>query len=503
MNAPAPARVNSPSRWKGRAVRWDELTARGGTESFTTGDRLDPYWGGMWTQGSSAVWVSEQLARTQAGAGLARIPTGLDRDADDALADLTSSRNLGSTLAALACVDQWRTVSAEQLAALTGWKRLAKPLSRTMASAFACGLVDRGTFASALLPGASRDRATVYRPSRTDAFERALEPLLSYEQKVAVTGGVPWDFRRQYDRHNLLTVELALRVAEWCEVGTVLGEKLSTVELLAGEGLGRTALHDERAADMTIVRTDGMRIAVELTASAGPDFKEKVRRWAHLLADQSLAASGLTVLFVEAAPADGEHRFGSGASVRSSVYKAVAEVVREFPGTGADRVADRIGVVSWAQWFPGHGFATDEFTRLEVDRPTGPASDRWHRAALLDEIDVPFSSHDPGVMTAVIDNASMLLGTPHWLRERDRAPHLWPLLAQRAGWSGLPVPPPARPSRVVGIYPDATVGVVGATRAPRRMRTDDADPRPSAFTARAERSPVSGVVVRGSVRDVW
>lgn len=473
----------APTRWTGTPRGWGELAPVGATPGFSTGDRLDPYWGGMWTQGSSAVWVSAQLARTQVASGLARMPAHLDMDPDEALEYLTSSKDLGPMLAALACLDQWRTVSAEQLAAMSGWRRLARGGSKTLAAAFAAGLIDRGTFASALLPGASRERATVYRPSRSDVFDSRLAPLLSYEQKVAITGGLPWDFRRQYDRHNLLTAELGLRVAEWCEVGTVLGEKFSTVELLAGTGAGNPPLRDERAADMTIVRADGMRIAVELTASAGPDFKEKVRRWAALLADQSLSRSGLSVIFVEAAPPDGEHRFGHGGKVRSAVHKAVTEVVREFPGTGADRVAERIGVVSWAQWFPGHGMATDEFTRLEVLRPTGPAADRWHRAGMLDEIEVPFTPHDPAAMTAVVENASLLLGTPHWLRVRERAPHLWALLSEAVGWRELPVPPPARPSRVTGLYPLATHGVAGHTRLPRRMRTDCADPRPSVLRA--------------------
>jgi hypothetical protein len=453
---------HSPARWEGEAVPFTDLATHGGTPNLGAADRLDPYYGGMWTQGSSAVWVSQKLARTQVAAGLARMPRALDMSVEQARESLASTRSLGPRLAALGVLDQWRTCSAEQLAALTGFHRLATADPQAMVALFALGVIDRGSFASALLPGASTSRSVLYRPSRSDAFDKEVSPLLSYEQRTAVTGGLPWDFRRQYDRHNLLSVEMGLRVAEFCEVGTVLGEKLSTVDLLAGTGLGMDPVVEARGADLTIVRADGLRVAVEITASAGADFTDKVRRWAKLLAERPLATSGLTVLFVEATPHEGEYRFGSGPSVRAQVYKAVAQVVREFPGVGADRVAERIGVVSWSQWFPAAGHATAEFTRLEVDRPTGPASNRWERASLLDVIDLPLDAVRPEDLTAVVDNASMLLGTPHWLRRPGTAPSVWPAVTGPVGWDSLPCPPLARPSRASA--PRPVTGGVGCGR---------------------------------------
>ncbi|MBB5474679.1 hypothetical protein HF998_02415 [Cellulomonas hominis] len=435
-----------------------ELEDRGCTPGFGAGDRTDPYYGGMWTQGSTAVWMSRNLARMQVASGLARMPRALDMSEAEARDALASTRSLGPRMAALGAVDQWRTCSAEQLAAITGFGRLAVRDTRTMTALFALGVLDLGAFTSELLPGAAARRAPLYRPSRTDAFAKEVAPLLSYEQRVAITGGLPWDFRRQYDRHNLLSVELGLRVAQFCEVGTVLGEKLSTVDLLAGAGLGLPSVTEDRGSDLTIVRADGLRIAVELTASVGRDFEEKVRRWARLLAERPLATSGLTVVFVEAAPHDGSHRFGSGLSLRAQVHKAVGQVVREFPGVGSDRVAERIGVVSWSQWFPAPGYATAEFTRLEVDRPTGPAADRWQRASMLDVIDRPLAATNPAALTAVIDNASLLLGTPHWLRT-GRAPRVWEALTGPVGWDELPCPPLSRPGRAAAPRPQ--VGALG------------------------------------------
>lgn len=479
---PQPSRRYSPALWHGEPVRFSWLARSGGTPGCTTADRLDPFWGGMWACGSSALWVSRQLAETRAASGLARIPARLDMPAQQAADLVASGKHFGPAMAALGALDQWRTLSAEQMAALTGWPVLGRRDPAVLVALFRLGVIDRGTFAAGLLPGASSDRATLYRPSRSDAFDERIAPLLSLEQKVAVSGGMPWDYRRQFDRHNLLSAELGLRVSEFCEVGTVLGEKLSDVSLM----LGGAPSGGGHSADLTIVRADGLRIAVELTASAGPDFRAKVRRWAQLLESRSLASSGLMVLFVEAAPFDGATRWGRSGSTRSSVYKAVREVVREFPGSGADRVAERVGVVSWAQWFPGPGMATREFTVLEVDRPTGSANDLWQRTGLLDVVDVPFAAHDPAAMTAVIDNASLLLGTPHWLR-RGRRPWLWSKLVQDAGWgSDLPVPPPARAERFVGREPGGWRGQMSEARLPARMRADLADPPASIVRAGSE-----------------
>lgn len=456
------------------------MPVAGGTEGWRTADRLDPFWGGMWSTGASAMWVSRRLAASQVASGLAVMPPHLSMSIAQAREHLASARGFGARLAAMGVLDQWRTASSEQMVALTGHDRLGAVRSRDLAAMWVAGIADHGTFSSALLPGAALTaRAMLYRPSRSrGSFEEAVAPLLTYEQRVAVTAGTSWDHRRQYDRHNLLTTELGLRVAETCPVGTVLGEKVSTVDLLTGSGLGRESSSDERAADMTVVRRDGMRIAVELTASAGPDFTEKVRRWARLLASEPMARTGLFVLFVEAAPPE-VSASGKGNRVRREVYKAVARTVREFAGQGVDSVAGRMGVVSWSQWFSGPGMASAEFAALEVDRPIGPVTDTWVQGSVLDEVEVPFVPRDDFDPLAVVTGSSMLLGTPHWMRHEAPA-HLWPILAGDVGWSdGLPVRSPARPDQVTGFVNDATLGVLGVTRLPRRLRADVADPRPA------------------------
>lgn len=476
-------RKYSPAWWAGTPVRFSQMDSFGHTPGLGAAERIDPFWGGMWTQGSSAVWVSKLLAEAQQASGLARLPRSLQMSPDRARSVLSGGRLFGARMAALGVLDQWRTVSAEQLAAFTGWPQLGSVDPASMVALFNLGIVDRGTFASALLAGANADRATLWRPSRSKAFDDEVAPLLSYEQLLGVTGGLPWDFRRQFDRHNLLSAELGLRAAQWCEVGTVLGEKLSTADLLAGTGLGLDPIADEMGADLTIVRPDGLRIAVELTASTGRDFYKKAERWAELLSKRSLASSGLMVVFVEAQPIGSEVRYGDGSTgsgVRSGLYKNVGRAAEAFPGTGDDRVANRMGVVSWRQWFPGPGMATEEFTRLEIDRPTGGGGleSRWERAAMLDMVDVPFDAHRPEEMTAVIDNASMLLGTPHWLRRDSGRAELWPVLSDlvEADWVELPTSPPVRPNRCSPVRTPQARGVPGVFRSATRSRLDLAAP---------------------------
>jgi hypothetical protein len=75
-------------------------------------------------------------------------------------------------------------------------------------------------------------------------------------------------------------------------------------------------------------------------------------------------------------------------------------------------------------------------------------------------------------MTAVIDNASMLLGVPHWLRNAAAAPPLWLLQMARVGLDELPASPPSRITRFTGARSVLAAGVPGLTTPPDRMRVD-------------------------------
>lgn len=431
--------------------------------------RFDPFYAGIWGVGSQATWVSEHSARSQAAAGFAKLPNYLNMTADDAWASLTDDARLPKRLRTLAVLDSWRTATAEQLAAFTGQRGLATGRSGAMTELFTTGLADIGVVATStpMSPTSRTSRATVYRPSRTDVFRTKLTPHLTYPEWVSVTAGMPFESGGQFDRHNVLTTELALRVAEYCEIGTVLGEKVSTVELLANSGAGFPAEPgSNRAADATFVRTDGARIAVEMTASAGKTFDAKVSRWAKVLANRRMADTGLMVLFVVAERPDKRVKRGE---TMAMVKKAVARAVRAYPGVNFDRVAERILVADWTTWFPKAGLVSPSFFGLEAERPTGPDHALWETVSTLDIFDIPFTPSNPVLAEAVLDNSGALGSVPYWLQTRQ-APPLWPVTVRAAGFNRIPVPAAARPEMNVGTGLGEATAVAGPALPPRRLR---------------------------------
>ncbi|GAB3176027.1 hypothetical protein GCM10027059_50260 [Myceligenerans halotolerans] len=411
--------------------------AEGPAAGFALTERLDPFWDGVWPGGSTGVWVSAGDARRQSDAGVARLPWFLRGTRDDGLSFMRAraAARRAMVLAGLGAVDQWRTMTTEQLAAMTRFTSLASRANPWLRTGFSAGVLDVGAFGTPLPQGQDDPRRRLVRPAQSAVFDREVAPWLRFEELVSVTGGIPWDARRQFDRHNILATELGLRVAELCDIGTVLGEKLSTLDLLLQLPPGATTPRSRaQSADLTIVRRDGLRIAVEITASANRNLRRKVERWARTLSRNPLAASGLVVLFVVCPPPQPEGdvvRGGRSQPVLNAVLREVAAAARRFPGTATDRVAARIAVARWQEWFPGAREVADGVRGLLATRPTGPPSAAgdgesrlWEAVPLLDTGAVPFMPHERSSMTAVIDNASLLGGTPRWLRHWDSAPDL-------------------------------------------------------------------------------
>lgn len=461
-------RFDPQSAWK-----LTDLASSCPTPGFDAPHRLDPYWDGLWAPGSAGAWVSRGLAERQVRAGLATLPRQLSTDAETGLAAFIRPHDWQSRLRLLGAVDMWRTVSAEQAAAITGDPTHARALSSGPASAFTSGLLDLGVFVNGLASTELDGRGTMYRPSNTDVFDKNLAPHLTMPEWVRVTGGQPWGAGGQYDRHNLLATELGLRFAEYTEVGTVLGEKVSTVDLLAGSGIGfEPILNDQRSADLTVVRRDGMRVAVELTANpSSQHFFNKVRRWAQLLASRPMDYSGLCVVFVVAHDPDRADERGrrKATTYRARTYQAIKAACAEFPGSSTDRVAARMGVATWREWFPGEGLVSEAFLTMRADRPTGPADAVWEVADFLEPHSVRFEAHADFDATAIMTNASLLAGVPHWLRTPQTAPALWPMLLRGASLERIPVPTPVRPNRVKGKPLGASAGAVGPAQPPKRL----------------------------------
>jgi hypothetical protein len=450
-----------------QAVHASKVPTRNGSEETNTAMRRDPYWDGLWTPGSQAAWNTRANMENRVGAEGVRVNATYLQDQDDAMRVLTSARNRQHRLNLWGVLDSWRTVTAEQAAAFTGCDSFIRPDTSAVAASFATGVLDIGSFPAALMQDPGLGRNSLYRPSNTDAFKTVITPTLTWPEWVQATAGKPWSSGGQYDRHNVLAAELALRVSEHLPIAGVLGEKLSSVELLAGSGIGKTLpKSDNRRGDGVIIRPDGMRIVMEMTATASASFKNKVRRWAKLLTERPLETSGLIVLFVVAPHPD---RLATGRDPRKVVYDVIAEVLREFPGTSHDSAAARIGVVSWDQWFPARHMLSKEFFEMRCDfamHPSERGAGKWVSRSLLNEY--PFTPWKGFDATAVLENQKLLGATPFWFRQGDHT-HLIGTPAERAGLS-IPTPPPGRPSKSAGATVGQPRGAAGAVTLPRRLR---------------------------------
>lgn len=431
-------------------TRFADMASACPTESVNAAHRLDPYWFGLWAGGSQMAWASRALVGRLSDAGVDRLRRADSRvTPEQAMAAMCAPALRARRCAAVGAVGLWRTVTAEQVAAIVGSPVLANSPS-DLRTAWSAGLVEEGTFAvSAVGDLRRRHRGAVFRPVDSAAFTE-FAGSLSYPEWLSVTGGRRWRGGSQHDRHDLLAAELGLRVAEFAEVGSVFGEKLSSFDLLSAHngapdgvvGSGRGG-----AADVTCVRTDGLRIAVELTASISPDFTRKVGRWARLLMDTEFDDTGLVVVFVEAANPD---RVAHGDSW-NVLRTAVAAAAYEFPGAVRRRVPERMAVARWRDWFPAPLAATRGFRVLAAESPTGPAGDRWRPVSLLDPVELPFDPADPVAATAVLRNTAGVAGVPHWLRDGVVGVDVAGVLRGRAGFaSGAPVAAVARPGQGQG-----------------------------------------------------
>ena len=415
-------------------IPFDTLRSRCPVAGFTAAHRADPYYHGLWMGGAQTSWLTRGAMWRMERDGIGIRP---HREADYtptlARRELWTNRR-DTRLAAAGAVHLWRTLTAQQLAAVTGNRAAAR--EDFMAPAFHAGLVERGTFLHELAgPGDARHNR-LYRPGTVEAFDKFADEL-DYHQRIGVTAGQPWTGGGQYDRHNVLATELALRVAEYCDVATVLGELLARLDLLSTD----TRRTEHSTADAVLVRPDGHRIAIELTASYGENTGRKIDKWARILSDVDTRRIGLSVVFVDAVNPDRPRKKITAAyrALRSAVGRAAlgtADAVRR----GVPR---RMAVARWQEWFPAARSCSTAFLTLAASRPTGPHTQRWQPVNLLDPFDLEFAPADPDAGQPLIRNSRHLLGVPAWMRENTPPVFYSSALLAHAG-VGDPIDPAPR-----------------------------------------------------------
>ncbi|MFI8778091.1 hypothetical protein ACIGH6_13525 [Brachybacterium paraconglomeratum] len=433
---------------------------------FRAAERADPYWEGMFATGSSDGWVnaSQHRRATPAQMRWSGIQPSYVTDPDDALKAMRTNRHRPSILAALGAVSSWRTVTREQLACIAGSRVMGNTYPAALSAPFSAGLLAHGYVSAGMNRLAPADqRMSMWTiGDQIDAYPHYRKSL-TFAEHIAITGGQDWSSEHRFDRHNVLTTELALRVAEFCDVATVLGEKqMSLASMLAAAGIQAQQADLGRRADAGIVRRDGLVIAVETTASVGDAFRRKMAKWAQILQRHPTYELPLVVLVVDVSTPSQATSASAKNTTGPEIQAAIREAVRDYPGTSLNRTAARLGMISWTDWFPGPHQVAGSFEGLSASflaRGTETDEEGWRQVRLLDTDELPYREGSTAAGETIATNARLLAGTPHWLRP-GTVPRTDQYLVEQAGRGSIDtLTNPSVPDRMTG--PGFTQQVAG------------------------------------------
>ena len=222
----------------------------------------------------------------------------------------------------------------------------------------------------------------------------------------------------QYDRHNILTTELSLRAAEMCPLRSVLGEAVATWPRLFGPKLQP---NPHRSADAVWVREDGLKIAVELTATFTTATVTKIEQLAELIVRDT--TKSLVVLFVVAAhPKDGRSSDVTNRlrqAIKKSSHSSMSRILAE--------VENRMVLTKWESWFPAPGLVSRDFVALSAQRYSS-VDKEWSFTWLLDPYDITFAEAFSPESEETSTRLNDVFGTPWWMRTGPGADFDAPLL---------------------------------------------------------------------------
>ncbi|MGH9069261.1 MAG: hypothetical protein ACRD0J_17495 [Acidimicrobiales bacterium] len=303
------------------------------------------------------------------------------RPPHETLAGLATDERVCAVAGALA---GWRLLSADHLARF-GRVSAADLAGVVLPAMWRAGLVERGAFdvLGVEAPALYRLRSG----PELSGWLAGLDPAAW----LSVTAGEPVGGARSLGRHDLLAAEVGLRASE-AGVGlqAVFPESLARPSLLV-PGSGST----RAKGDLVIVREDGLRVVVELTASRTPELTAKVARWGRLLA---AGDAGLVVVFLTAATPGGDQ----AGLVRKGIPKAFESVLCPeglgLAGAWAtneevSRARKGLAVADWEDWFPGPGCCSTAFPALEARFLVPRSEGRWGTVGLARQY--PFEPEDP------------------------------------------------------------------------------------------------------------
>lgn len=342
--------------------------------------RTDPFWSGMWEGGPSASWWSREVADAAQAAGMVQVGGRDARWGDVACARglVMSGRGVQTRLRLLASILMWRTVTAEQLMSIANVSIDPKRWA-DIAMLWSAGLIERGRIVT---PFRSASMPEMFRPLRDSTIEGWVDRL-GFDDWLHLTSSHPWTRGPSHDRHNVLATELGLRIAETCDVAMIVGERLSAHTMISPTPFAGQSKF--ASADATVVRHDGMRIAIEVTAShVAETTRRKISRWVELLR-ANIDNRGIAVCFVEAGGMRDTEVFRV---LRTEIAQAVAsEPNRKVKAM----LSESLTVARWRWWFPQLDETSDRLANLEVSRVNLHGD--WVPSSLLDpyEVDSPTS----------------------------------------------------------------------------------------------------------------
>ena len=389
-------------------IPFDDLTPVATTRNASLVQRIDPFYGSLWSApdgGVAVAWSSRGSTKRLADAGMVK-PRAVERawEKHEALALVPERR---PRLEALAAISMWRAITSEQLAAITGRAGVGTGHDNrgTISVLWSAGLIHCGDFVAPRTR--LRELPAIFRPASNE-YMAPLEPLLTYRDWVGVTGSQRQPWGHHYDRHNLLTTELSLRAAELLPLIGVLGEGMASWSLIFDPSAGVPET-SHRAADAVWIRADGLKIAIETTANVSALTTAKIQHAAdYLAADKSRSTM---VLFVNAA----DHATGNPTEVSKLLRMAIAKSAYSSRATIAANVAQRMALARWVDWFPEPRMVSSSFLTLAAQYPAkaSPGANRFEWIDLLDPYALPGPEADTSFLK---DNIALLYGVPHWQR---------------------------------------------------------------------------------------
>jgi len=125
-SAPVSAQDSGTTTAAAEAIPFAEMASACPSTSVDAAHRLDPYWFGLWTGGSQVSWTSRALAVRLADAGVGRLRRADARvSPEQAMEAMCVPKLRARRCAVLAAIGLWRTLTAEQIAAIVGAPALA------------------------------------------------------------------------------------------------------------------------------------------------------------------------------------------------------------------------------------------------------------------------------------------------------------------------------------------------------------------------------------------